>query len=55
MLELSNKIFIKIQSLLIYEVKNKNHFKNINDKNFAHFMREDYDKRGYDKGFYGNT
>ena len=39
MQELSNKIFIKIQSLLIYEVSNKNCFKNINDQNFAHFMR----------------
>ena len=31
---------------------NKNHLKNINDQNFAHFMRG-YNKGGYDKGFYG--
>ena len=46
-----NKIFFKIQSLLIYELNNKNRHKNINDQNFAHFMRG-YDKGGYDKGFY---
>ena len=28
---------------------NNNKHKNINDQNFAHFMR------GYDKGFYGST
>ena len=33
---------------------NKNHLKNINDQNFAHFMRG-YDKGGYDKGFYGSN
>ena len=43
-----NKIFFKIQALLIYELDNKNHLKNINDQNFSHFMR-----RSYDKGFYG--
>ena len=43
------KIFFKIQALLIYELCNKNHLKNINDQNFSHFMR------GYDKGFYGIT
>ena len=32
-------IFFKIQALLIYELDNKNHLKNINDQNFAHFMR----------------
>ena len=48
MQELYDKIFINIQSLLIYELGNKNRLKNINDQNFAHFMR------GYDKGFYGN-
>ena len=37
-----------MQALLLYELANKNHLKNINDQNFAHFMR------GYDKGFYGN-
>ena len=36
-----------MQALLIYELGNKNHLKNINDQNFAYFMR------GYDKGFYG--
>ena len=39
-------MFENFQSLLIYELGNKNHLKNINDQNFAHFMR------GYDKGFY---
>ena len=39
--------FFKIQDLLINELGNKNYLKNINDQNFAHFMR------GYDKGFYG--
>ena len=29
-----------MQALLIYELGNKNHLKNINDQNFAHFMRE---------------
>ena len=36
-----------MQSLLIYELENNNHLKNINDQNIAHFMR------GYDNGFYG--
>ena len=36
-----------MQALLIYELRNKNHLKNINYQNFAHFMR------GYNKGFYG--
>ena len=36
-----------MQALLIYELGNRNHLKNINYQNFAHFMR------GYDKGFYG--
>ena len=37
-----------MQALLINKFGNKNHLKNINDQNFAHFKRE-----GYDKGFYG--
>ena len=41
------KFSLKKQALLIYELGNKNHLKNINDQNFSHFMR------GYDKGFYG--
>ena len=36
-----------MQSLLIYELSNKNHLKSINDQNFSHFMRG-----GYEKGFY---
>ena len=28
-----------MQALLIYELDNKNHLKNINDQNFSHFMR----------------
>ena len=35
-------------------MENKNHLKNINNQNFAHFMRGGYDKGGFDKGFYGN-
>ena len=38
-----------MQALLIYKLGNKNHLKNINDQNFAHFMR------GYDKGFLRNA
>ena len=45
--------FFKIQVLLIYELGNKNHIKNINDQNFAHFMKGVKTKGGYDKGFYG--
>ena len=29
----------------------KNHLENINDQNFAHFMRRGYDKGSYNKGF----
>ena len=29
-----------MQALLIYELSNKNHLKNINDQNFVHFMME---------------
>ena len=39
-----------MQALLIYELCNKNHLKNINDQNFSHFMRG-YDKGGYKKAF----
>ena len=53
MQELYNKIFFKIQDLLIYELGNKNHFKNINDQNFSRFMRGVTTKGSYDKGFYG--
>ena len=28
-----------MQALLVYEFGNKKHLKNINDQNFAHFMR----------------
>ena len=28
-----------MQALLIYELGNKNHLKNINEKNFSHFVR----------------
>ena len=38
-----------MQALLIYKLCNKNHLKNINDQNYAHFMR------GYDKGFYSKS
>ena len=33
------KFSLKIQSLLIYKLGNKNHLKKINYQNFAHFMR----------------
>ena len=28
-----------MQALLLYKLSNKNHLKNINEQNFAHFMR----------------
>ena len=36
-----------MQALLIYDLGSKNHLKNINDQNFAHFM-----SGGYYSGFY---
>ena len=45
----------KKQALLIYELRNKNNLKNINDQNFSHFMRGLRQRGGYDKGFYGIT
>ena len=47
--ELSNKIFIKIQSLLIYEVNNKNCLKTLMTK-ISHISWG-----VYDKGFYGKS
>ena len=38
-----------MQALLIYELSNKNHLKNINDKKISHISWEDYNKEGVTK------
>ena len=38
-----------MQFLLIYELSNKNHFKNINDKKNSHISWENYNKEGVTK------